>query len=296
MKITTKICSCARTVGCTFCRFERRFETEIFLQPLDVQISSESHHNRGVQSLKIYVIHHSAVIFGEQNRAESKKMTSFVSRVNQLDSDLLDKEITKIINEQLANVYKELPPGILSKFQPEIDCALKSLVWFSSIQLNKATFGQQVLAISYQNSAITKNRLILHYLLTICTPYAKDVCALRFVNHLRIQKILQWLDCCWRILTVFNFFRFLKVGVYPSLVDYCLRWNIQSANGQKMRNVGYDYMNRELMWTGFLVSRDFYLVVQIHLFFILFVGTSKCHDTASQPPCDEAQLGNNAET
>lgn len=179
---------------------------------------------------------------------------SYVSRVNQLDADLLDKEIGKIIHEQLGNVYKELPPGILSKYQPEIDCILKSFIWFCSIQRNKSTFGQQILAITYHRNQLTRNKLILHYLLTICAPYAKDVSQLRLTNHLLIQKTISWIECCARIFTVVNFFRFLKVGVYPSVADYVLRWRHVSKSGSRMRNVGYAYMNRELVWTGFLVS------------------------------------------
>lgn len=179
---------------------------------------------------------------------------SYVSRVNQLDADLLDKEISKIFHEQLTNVYKELPPGLLSRFQPEVDCLLKSIIWFCSIKRNSSTFGQQILAITYQTEELTKNKLILHYLLSICAPYARDVSQLRLTNHLLIQKTLSWIECCAKIFTVINFFRFLKVGVYPSLIDYCLRWRHASKSGTKMRNVGYAYMNRELIWTGFLVK------------------------------------------
>lgn len=177
---------------------------------------------------------------------------SYVSRVNQLDSDLLDKEITKIIQEQLGNVYKELPLGLLSKFQPEIDCVLKSIIWVCSIHRNSSTFGQQILAITYHKDQLTRHKLILHYLLTICAPYAKDFSHLRLTSHLMIQKTIAWMECFTKILTVLNFFRFLKVGVHPSLVDYALSWSHASNSGTKMRNIGYDYMNRELIWTGFL--------------------------------------------
>lgn len=155
---------------------------------------------------------------------------SYVSRVNQLDSDLLDKEIAKIIHEQLGNVYKELPPGILSQFQPEVDCFLKSIVWFFSIQRNKSTFGQQILAITYQNDKLTRNKLILHYVLTVFAAYAKDVSHLRLTNHLVIQKAIEWIECVIRIVTILNFFRFLKVGLYPSLLDRCLGWNLVSKS------------------------------------------------------------------
>lgn len=182
-----------------------------------------------------------------------REQRSYVSRVNQLDAELLDKEITKIVQEQLANVYKELPPGIFSKYQPEIDCLLKSLIWFCSIQRNNSTFGQQILAISYPKNKLTRHKLVLHYVLTIVSGYIKDVSHLRLTNQIAVQKAIEWIECCSRILVVINFFRFLKVGVYPSLVDYCLRWNHVSKSGTKMRNIGYAYMNRELIWTGFLV-------------------------------------------
>lgn len=181
---------------------------------------------------------------------------SYVSRVNQLDADLLDKEITKILREQLGNVYKELPLGVLpflSKFQPEIDCLLNTLIHFCSVQRNNSTFGQQILAITYQQNKLTKNKLVVHYLLTILAPYARDASNLRLTNHLLIQKTIAWMECVFKIFTVMNFFRFLKVGVYPSPLDFCLGWNHVSQSGTKMRNVGYDYMNRELLWTGFLV-------------------------------------------
>lgn len=179
--------------------------------------------------------------------------SSFVSRVNQLDSELLDKEITKIINEQLENVYKELPPGIIGNFQPEIDACLKSLIWIFSIQKNKSTFGQQILAISYHKDKLTRNRLITHFVLTVFAPYIKQASQLRLTNHLIVQKTISWIEFCNKTLVVLNFFRFLKIGVYPSLVDYCLRWNHVSENGSRRRNIGYSYMNRELIWAGFLV-------------------------------------------
>lgn len=179
---------------------------------------------------------------------------SYVSRVNQLDAYLLDKEIFKIIQEQLTNVYNELPPGILSKYNSEIELFLKSFVWMNSVLYNNSTFGQQVLAITYERRKLTKNKLILNYLLTIFAPYIREVGNLRFTSHLKIQRSIAWIEFVIKCLSVLNFFRFLKSGQYPSLLDYILRWKHVSKSGVQMRNVGYAYMNRELIWTGFLVS------------------------------------------
>lgn len=185
-----------------------------------------------------------------------EKKNSYVSRVNQLDSYLLDKEISKIIHEQLNRVYKELPPGILSSFQPEIDALLKTLIWVNSIYSGNSTFGQQVLAITYQDDKITKNKLILHYLLSICAPYVKENSQLRFTSNTQIQRAVDCIEFIIKAASILNFFRFLKTGYCPSLLDYVLRWNHVSKSGAQMRNVGYAYMNRELIWTGFLVRRN----------------------------------------
>lgn len=193
--------------------------------------------------------------FGEQSpKSKQMETKTYVSRVNQFDADLLDKEITKIIYEQLENVYKELPPGILSKFQPEIDFCLKSLIWIFSICKDDATFGQQILAISYQKDKLTKTRLITHFMVTIFAPYVKQISQLRLTNRLNVQKTISIVECGIKMLSVLNFVRFLKIGVFPSMIDYCLKWNHVSENGSRRRNIGYAYMNRELIWTGFLVG------------------------------------------
>lgn len=198
----------------------------------------------------------SNVIFEKKSFSKFQRFAqamSYVSRVNQLDAYLLDQEILKIIHEQLNNGYKELPPGILSKFQPEIDAFLKSLIWLNSIYYNKSTFGQQVLAITYKSENLTKNRLILHYLLSVILPYTREVSHLRFTTRQKIQKAIEWMEFLVKVASVLNFFRFLKTGTHPSVVDYVLNWSHESQTGAQMRNIGYAYMNRELIWTGFLV-------------------------------------------
>jgi peroxin-2 len=177
-----------------------------------------------------------------------------ISRVNQLDAYLLDKEILKIVQEQLNNAYKELPPGLLSKYNTEIELLLKTFIWLNSIYRSNSTFGQQVLAITYESEKITNKKLILHFLITILGPYTRENCHLRLTNFIIVQKVLSWLEFWIKLFSIINFFRFLKTGKYPSLLDYILRWNHTSKTGAQMRNIGYEYMNRELLWTGFLVG------------------------------------------
>lgn len=168
-----------------------------------------------------------------------------------MDANQLDQEIVKIINEQLQSFYSELPPGLLSKFQPEIDLTIKSLIWFSSIAKSKASFGHSILSIRYEN--LTKNQQISHYIASVGLRYIKDVSLMRFTNQLQLQKSLAWIECIIRICSLLNFFRFMKKGNYPNLIDLCLSLNFVSSS-TKTRNIGYAYMSRELIWAGFMVN------------------------------------------
>ena len=143
-------------------------------------------------------------------------------------------------------------PGIFSKFQPEINFLIRSAVWFSSVLKFNSTFGQQLLSIKYDDQ-LTRNKLVLHYIFKIVSKYAKDVTAIRFTTSTSLQKTVSWVDFSSRVLLVLNFFRFLKTGQNPTLVDYALNLSYISVHDNKSRNVGYAYMTRELIWGGFMV-------------------------------------------
>ncbi|XP_041783898.1 peroxisome biogenesis factor 2 [Anopheles merus] len=181
-----------------------------------------------------------------------KMKTNFVPRVNQLDSIQLDNEITNLLRQQIQNILQVLPPGLLSHLQPEINFVLNSALWNFSIRTHYATFGQQMLSIAYEKDQLPSAKLALHYLLTTVLPYAKENAQFRLTSWSRVQKLLQLAENALVLFNLVNFFKFLRSGTRPSLVDCLLRINHRSLDGAKRRTIGYSYMTRELVWAGFL--------------------------------------------
>lgn len=121
-----------------------------------------------------------------------------------------------------------------------------------------SSFGQQLLSLQYDQ--LSKNKLVLHYVFQIVSKYAKDITDVRFTTNTSLQKTMSWIDLSSRVLYLLNFFRFLKTGQKPTLVDYILNLSYISEHGNKSRNVGYAYMTRELIWGGFMVCSFKYCV------------------------------------
>ncbi|XP_053677898.1 peroxisome biogenesis factor 2 [Anopheles nili] len=186
------------------------------------------------------------------NENTAKIKANFVPRVNQLDSIQLDNEISNLLKQQVQNILQCLPPGLLSHLQPEINFILSSALWNFSIRSSYATFGQQMLSIAYEKDQLTQVKQTLHYLLTIFLPYAKETCQFRWTNWTRLQWLIQTVENALVIFNLVNFFKFLRTGTRPSLVDCILRINHRSLDGAKRRNIGYSYMTRELVWAGFM--------------------------------------------
>jgi len=56
------------------------------------------------------------------------------------------------------------------------------------------------------------------------------------------------------IASVINYFRFLKTGRKPTLVDFLLGLDYISLRNNQRRDIGYKYLTRELLWGGFMVG------------------------------------------
>ncbi|XP_058129176.1 peroxisome biogenesis factor 2 [Anopheles ziemanni] len=178
--------------------------------------------------------------------------TNFVPRVNQLDSIQLDSEIQNLLRQQIQNILQCLPPGLLSHLQPEINFVLNSALWNFSLPKSYATFGQQMLSIAYEKDQLPSAKLGLHYLLTTLLPYIKESCQFRLTSWSLLQRVLSVVENALVLFNLLNFFKFLKSGKQPSLVDCLLRINHRSLDGAKRRTIGYSYMTRELVWAGFM--------------------------------------------
>ncbi|XP_058463360.1 peroxisome biogenesis factor 2 [Malaya genurostris] len=178
--------------------------------------------------------------------------THFVPRVNQLDSIQLDNEIINILKVQIHNVLQNLPPGYFSSLQPEINLLINSVLWNYSIRKAHATFGQQMLSITYRKDQLHSTKLKSHYVLTVALGYLKEAAQFRLTGCTFLQRIISLVENTLTCLNLLNFFHFLRSGRKPSLIDYILKLDHCSVDGAKRRTIGYSYMTRELIWAGFL--------------------------------------------
>lgn len=124
-----------------------------------------------------------------------------------------------------------------------------------------ATFGQQILMMTYDKKQLTQFRLALYYCLTILTKYFRNLQERRDILRMQwLSELIVFIDNCIHILRIFNFFRFLKSGRRPSLIDYILGLDyVTLENNSPRRNIGSQSLMRELLWSAFAVSQISYM-------------------------------------
>lgn len=109
-----------------------------------------------------------------------------------------------------------------------------------------------MLHLKFDPSQLNSTKLVLHFVLTIAAKYLSDNVTQRFTNSTLLQKISTIFENTFNLLNLWNFFRFLKTGHMPTLVDLALRLNYIPATENQKRNIGFYYMTRELFWEGFI--------------------------------------------
>lgn len=179
---------------------------------------------------------------------------SYVSRINQLDAAQLDHEIYRILSGQIQDISRLFTPGITEPWTPEINAVLRSLIWMFSLNKNKASFGQKLLALTYTD--LTRKKVILLLLLSVLPKYLED----KYLDPNKIimtkrgkliQKYLEIIANIMSLLSLLNLLIFLKRGNQPSILEIIIGITSYNVATHKPRTIGYSYMTRELLWHGF---------------------------------------------
>lgn len=169
-----------------------------------------------------------------------------------MDAIYLNKDITRQIRENLLSNLQAISPILFAKIQPEVDLIVQSAIWLGSVGKHCSSFGQQLLVLSYDPQSLTITRLVLHFVLTVLPKYAKSNAEYRLASRDWVRKAIEWGENIALVLSILNFFRFLKSGRKPSLVDFMLGLDYISLRANQRREVGYKYLTRELIWGGFM--------------------------------------------
>uniref|UniRef100_A0A1B6L4C9 Peroxisome biogenesis factor 2 n=1 Tax=Graphocephala atropunctata TaxID=36148 RepID=A0A1B6L4C9_9HEMI len=177
------------------------------------------------------------------------------ARVTVLDAADFDSEIQRILKEQLLKIVNTLSPALV-KCEPELDALLSLVIWKLSMSQCKATFGQQLLSLSYSRN-ISSRKAVTWAALNIGARYLSQrttelTTLLVSPQHRnQVSRLLEWLELSIQVASLLNYLLFLRQGVFPSLADRLVDVRPVSATLMS-RVVGYNFMTRELLWHGFI--------------------------------------------
>lgn len=171
---------------------------------------------------------------------------SFVGRVDQLDARDLDREfvlhIQQKLNEALSGVQKWISCG------PELEIVAKMWLFYWTTLKTGSSLGQNLLGIRFSES--TKIQLILFLMWTMMPKYFNQRSQL-MANR---WKFSEELGIIWQIFNIVNSVVHLQQGTYPTLklrllgLKQCQKSENQGCD----RDIGFEYMSRELLWHSFM--------------------------------------------
>ncbi|PIK36528.1 putative peroxisome biogenesis factor 2 [Apostichopus japonicus] len=177
-----------------------------------------------------------------------------------LDSHQLDDEIHHLVKAQVNNVFQFFQPGVLSFIEPELNAALRFILWKFSVSHSSTTFGQRYSifsTVSGRWSVLTVRQRWLYAVLVIGCRWFQD----RAYDLSRLTENVQAFDVVWvaiewleRILKIaicIFLLVFLRQGTFQTILERALGIRARFENPQAMRQVSFEFMTRELLWHGF---------------------------------------------
>lgn len=199
-----------------------------------------------------------------------------VLRINQLDALELDSALEQLLWTRFSQCFQNCRPGLLTPAEPELRALLQLLVWRFTLYTNSTTVGQSLLSLRYHNllssvacykplSCRQKWGLALlsigarwfqersHSLLLCLGLSAGGSVSEHDTNLIAkgLRKCFNLVSSIAHIANLINFLVFLKKGRHPLLAERIVGAQAVFSKPNVVRNVTYQYMNRELLWHGF---------------------------------------------
>lgn len=192
----------------------------------------------------------------------SKMASEKVLRISQLDALELDGDLTNVIQEKFFAIFEFLPSvSLLENLKPELKVILRYLIWKWSLASSRGcTFGQEMMSLKYTHSSTGSTTLTTRqkYLLLFMSVFP-SWCSDRLIGisdifippTLRVDKLINFLKAFLQFCTFINFCCFLLNGLYPSLKERLLKIEMVPRRPQVLRQLTFQFMNREIIWYGF---------------------------------------------
>ncbi|KAM4543820.1 peroxisome biogenesis factor 2 isoform 1-T1 [Fundulus diaphanus] len=199
-----------------------------------------------------------------------------VLRISQLDALELDSALEQLMWTQFTQCFQNCRPGLLTPVEPELKALLYLLLWRFTLYRSSATVGQTLLSLRYDSTSSLsphykplspRQKLGLaiftaaprwlqerSYRLLPCLGLSPRGAASEMDGGLLqqgLRKVLAIVSGLAKFATLVNFLVFLRNGRHPVLAERIAGAQAVFSKPNVVRDVTYQYMNRELLWHGF---------------------------------------------
>ncbi|KAF8897671.1 Pex12 amino terminal region-domain-containing protein [Infundibulicybe gibba] len=195
-----------------------------------------------------------------------------IIRVGQLDAELLDQELSQLLQEPLNRSLSLISTSLRARFEPELRLLIHLVLYKLSIWNTGASYGAKLQDLRYTipstpgqslaPSGLPRRTLLMHGAITLIIPYLHH----RIRSHAlsrawpdapssdhrrKAWTLLTSLESSHTLLGLLNFILFLWDGRYRTTVDRILNLRLVPSRRLTKRDVSYEFMNRQMVWHAF---------------------------------------------
>ncbi|TFK29371.1 peroxisomal biogenesis factor 2 [Coprinopsis marcescibilis] len=195
-----------------------------------------------------------------------------VIRVGQLDSELLDQELSQLLQVPITHSLALISSSLKARFEPEIRLLIQLVLYKLSVWDAGASYGAKLQGLHYTispskcnpipGSRVPRRSLLIHAVLTLVVPYLHTRVRSYALSHAwpdapssdsrrKTWSLLDLLESIHASLSLVNFTLFLWNGRFRTLADRLLRMGLVPSRRQVTRDVNYEFMNRQMVWHSF---------------------------------------------
>ncbi|XP_003736973.2 peroxisome biogenesis factor 2 [Galendromus occidentalis] len=181
------------------------------------------------------------------------------SRVDQLDAHELDEQLFDLLKSRFSDAFKYFDrTNFLTFWSFELDALIKAaLLSVLLLQDRPATVGQTLLDLSLvgrNREPLKRWKIVSVFLLLTGTQWFRERCLAKTLNLLlrdrqRAERYSTVTEGVLKLAGVVNFFVFLTQNRYPSILHRLFGIKMNYSQPPNLREVQYDSLSRELLWT-----------------------------------------------
>lgn len=214
-------------------------------------------------------------------------------RISQLDALELDTALEQLLWKGFSQCFDKCRPGLLTPLEPELRALLQLLLWRFTLYSSSTTVGQSLLSLRYHSTLSTSGRYrplsrrqkLSLALLSVGPRWLQERSHTLLLGlgvpgaeggggllQRGLRYCLTLVSGVAQLASLVNFLVFLRRGRHPVLAERMAGAQSVFSKPNVVREVAYQYMNRELLWHGF---------AEFLIFLLPLVNTRKLKAAAS---------------